>query len=264
MIFKQVVISSCVIIALLWGQITWLAEEVRAEAVKEITVSAAISLKNAFTEIGELFQESHPGVKVNFNFGASGDLMAQIRAGAPVEIFASAALQDMDQIEGEGFIVPSSRHNIATNEVVLVQPVKTSCPIQSFEDLKRAEINKIAVGNPKSVPAGRYAAAVFQYYQLSEPLKDKLILAENVRQVLDYVARGEVEAGIVYRTDAMTKAKEVKIAAAASEKSHKPVVYPLGVVKGSKNEVAAKEFIVTVLSAEGKAALKKYGFGVGP
>lgn len=264
MILRQALINSFIFIALVGGQITWIAGEARADAVKEITVSAAISLKNAFTEIGELFLQSHPEVKVSFNFGASGDLMAQIKTGAPVDIFASAALKDMDQIDKEGLIVPGTRQNFATNEVVLIQPVKASCLIQSFEDLTRAEIKKIAVGNPKSVPAGRYAAEVFQYYQLGEPLKDKLILAENVRQVLDYVARGEVEAGVVYRTDAMAKAKEVKVVAAAPEKSHKPVVYPLGVVKGSKNENAAREFIATVLSAEGKAALKKYGFGVGP
>jgi len=260
----KVLINSLILIALVGGQIAWLSVELRADVVKEITVSAAISLKNALTEIGELFQQSHPGAKVSFNFGASGDLMAQIKAGAPVDIFVSAALKDMDQLEGEGLIISGSRQNIATNEVVLIQPVNTSCPISSFEDLPRAEINKIAVGNPKSVPAGRYAAEVFQYFQLGEPLKDKLILAENVRQVLDYVARGEVEAGVVYRTDAMTKAKEVKVVAAAPEQSHKPVVYPVGVVKGSKNENAAREFIAAVVSAEGKAVLKKYGFGVGP
>lgn len=264
MILKKTGITIVLLFALIGGQTTWFAGEARASDVKGITISAAISLKNAFTEIGELFQKRHPGVKVSFNFGASGDLMAQIKAGAPVDIFASAALQDMDLIDEAGFIIPGSRQNIATNEVVLIQPVKTSCTLQSFEELTRAEIKKIAVGNPKSVPAGRYAAEVLQYFQLVEPLKDKLILAENVRQVLDYVARGEVEAGVVYRTDTMTKAKEVKIAAAAPEKSHKPVVYPLGMVKGSNNENAAREFITAVVSAEGKAVLKKYGFGVVP
>lgn len=235
-----------------------------AESQKEITVSAAISLKNAFEEIGKLYEDRNKGTMVVFNFGASGDLIRQIEGGAPVDVFASAAQKDMDDIEHKGMILKDTRINIAANTVVLVVPEGSKTKIKSFEDLMSGliskKISRIAVGNPKTVPAGRYALEVFKYYKVAETIKDRLVFAENVRQVLDYVARGEVDAGIVYSTDAMVRSKEVKIAAIAPEASHKPVVYPMAVVKGTKNEVLAKEFISLVTSPKGGIILKKYGF----
>jgi molybdate transport system substrate-binding protein len=132
--------------------------------------------------------------------------------------------------------------------------------LSSFNDLKRGEIKRIAIGNPKTVPAGRYSEEVLKYFNLMDGVKDKLIFAGNVRQVLDYVARGEVDAGMVYSTDAAIKADRVKIAIEASEQSHKPVVYPIAVIKGSKKEILGKEFISFVVSQEGKQIMKKYGF----
>jgi molybdate transport system substrate-binding protein len=132
--------------------------------------------------------------------------------------------------------------------------------LTSFNNLRRGEIQKIAIGNPKTVPAGRYAEEVLRYFNLWDILKDRLIFAENVRQVLDYVARGEVDAGMVYSTDALVRAKEGKILAEAPMESHQPVIYPIAVVKESKKEVLSKEFISTVLSKDGKKVLEKYGF----
>ncbi|MBF0560016.1 MAG: molybdate ABC transporter substrate-binding protein [Nitrospirae bacterium] len=231
-----------------------------AEPPKELTVSAAISLKNAFEEIGRIYEARNRGTKVVFNFGASGDLMRQIEGGAPVDVFASAAQKDMDDADKKGLIRPGSRVNFSANSVVLTVPVGTKIEITSFEDLKSANIKKIAVGNPKTVPAGRYAEDVFSYYKITDTIKDKLIYTENVRQVLDYVARGEVDAGVVYSTDAKVRAKEVKIAATAPEASHKPVVYPIAVVKATGNVKTADEFILLVVSPDGKAILEKYGF----
>ena len=227
---------------------------------KEITVSAAISLKNAFEEIGRIYEAKNIGTKVVFNFGASGDLMRQIEGGAPVDVFASAAQKDMDDADKKGLVRPGSRVNFAANSVVLVVPSETKVRITSFEGLKSANVKKIGVGNPKTVPAGRYAEDVFNYYKITDAIKDKFIYTENVRQVLDYVARGEVDAGIVYSTDAMARSKEVAVAATAPEASHKPVVYPIAVVKATKNIKAAEDFILLVTSAEGMALLAKYGF----
>lgn len=224
-----------------------------------ITVSAAISLKNAFEEIGRLY-EAKQAIKVSFNFGASGDLMRQIEGGAPVDVFASAAQKDMDLLDQKGLIATGTRANFAGNALVLIVPVTTKTSMKSFEGLKADGIKKIAVGNPKTAPAGRYTEEIFQYYKLSDMLRDKLILTENVRQALDYVARGEVDAGVVYATDGATRPKVVKIVATAPEQSHKPVIYPIGVVKGTKNETAARAFIAMVRSAEGKSILEKYGF----
>ena len=174
--------------------------------------------------------------------------------------FASAAQKDMDEAEKKGFIISGSRVNFAANSVVLVVPVNTRVRVKSFEDLKSGSIKKIAVGNPSTVPAGRYAEEVFNYYKMFGPIKDKFILTENVRQVLDYVARDEVDAGVVYSTDAMIRTKEVSIAATAPEASHKPVVYPVAVVKATKKRNAAEGFIMFVTSAEGRKVLVKYGF----
>lgn len=231
-----------------------------ASEPQEIIVSAAISLKNAFEEIGKLYETQNKNGKVAFNFGASGDLMAQIKGGAPVDVFASAALKDMDELDNAGFVVKGTRTNFVSNSVVLIVPVTSKIPLTSFEDLKNAGVKKIAVGNTKTVPVGRYSDETFQYYKISDMIQAKLVYAENVRQVLDYVARGEVDAGVVYSTDAMMRRQEVKIILIAPETSHKPIIYPIAVVKNTKNEKTAKSFIAFVASNEGKKILSQYGF----
>ncbi len=231
-----------------------------AATPKEITVSAAISLKNAFEEIGKIYEAKNRGAKVIFNFGASGDLMRQIAGGAPVDVFASAAQKDMDDAEKRGLIAVGSRVNFAANSVVLIVPLKSGTAIKSFADLESKSVGKIAVGNPMTVPAGRYAEEVLTYYKMLDAIKDKLIFTENVRQVLDYVSRGEVDAGIVYSTDAMVRAKEAAVVATAPEASHKPVVYPIALVKATGNRELAGAFITLVTSPEGKRILGKYGF----
>jgi len=226
-------------------------ESVNAQS-QEITVSAAISLKNAFEEIGKLYESENAGTKVAFNFGASGDLAKQIEGGAPVDVFASAAQK--------GLILPGSRRDFAKNSVVLIQPASSKLEIKKFEDLMKPEIKKVSIGNPLTVPAGRYAQEVLTHFKLWDGIKDRLVFAENVRQVLDYAARNEADAGIVYMTDAKLREKEVRVAAIAPQESHKPVIYPLGIVKDSKNEASAKAFTALVLSEEGRKILQKYGF----
>ncbi len=230
-----------------------------ADQTKNVTVSAAASLKNAFEEIGKLYESKHGG-KCTFNFGASGDLARQISGGAPVDVFASAAQKDMDTVDKtEKLVADGTRQDFASNSVVLVVPAESKITITSFKDLgTNADVKKIAVGNPKTVPAGRYAEEVFTSLELVDSCKDKFVYAENVRQVLDYVARGEVDAGVVYSTDASVS-KNVKVVAGAPDKSHKPIVYPIATIKG-KNEANANAFIALVASPEGKAILQKYGF----
>lgn len=231
---------------------------------REVTVSAAISLKNVFEEMGRVFESQNKGVKIIFNFGASGDLAAQIEAGAPVDVFAPAAVEDMKKLERHAFVLKESRQNFASNSLVLVAPTSSRVPLSSFKDLTKPGIKRIASGNPESVPAGRYAEETFKYEKISDMIKDKLVFGENVRQVLDYVSRGEVDAAVVYRTDALLKQGEVRIIVEAPEAAHHPVLYPIAVVKGAKNEQAGKAFIAFVLSNEGKTILKKYGFNPAP
>ncbi|NTU43591.1 MAG: molybdate ABC transporter substrate-binding protein [Nitrospirales bacterium] len=225
----------------------------------DLTVSAAISLKNAFTEIGQLFESQNKGSKVVFNFGASGDLMRQIEGGAPVDVFASAAQKDMDEANKKGLMAPGTRADFAANSVVLIVPASAKSAVKAFQDLTTPAVKRIATGNPKTVPAGRYADEVFAFYQIQAGVKEKLVYAENVRQVLDYVARGEVDAGVVYSTDALVS-KDVRVVATAPDESHKSVIYPIAVVKGAKSEALGRGFIKTVMSGQGMEILKKYGF----
>ncbi|MCX5883988.1 MAG: molybdate ABC transporter substrate-binding protein [Deltaproteobacteria bacterium] len=235
------------------------AGSVNTQPSKEITVSAAISLKNAFEEIGNLFESQNKWVKVVFNFGASGDLVKQIEGGAPVDVFASAAQKDMDQIDTKGLIDGATRFNFVKNTVVLIQSAASTLEIKGFEDLLKPEIKMISIGNPQTVPAGKYAQEAFTHFKVWEGI-NKLILAENVRQVLDYVTKNEVDAGVVYATDAAFQANKIKIVATAPSGSHKPVVYPVAMVKSSKNEALAKAFITMLKADEGMNILKKYGF----
>lgn len=231
-----------------------------APAGGEITVSAAASLRDAFQEIGRVY-EARTGKRINFNFGASGALQKQIEAAAPVDVFASAGAQQMDALADKSLIDRDTRRDFARNELVVVTPQTSAPQINSFPDLDAAEVRRVAVGNPRTVPAGQYAEQVFNSLGLASKLQPKLILAEDVRQVLDYVARGEVDAGVVYRTDAQVAGGSVRIAATAPENSHEPILYPIAVVRESRNREAARAFVELVISPEGQGILRHYGFG---
>lgn len=233
-----------------------------AEYGDEIMVSAAISLKNAFEEIGRAYEAKNKSIKVRFNFGSTGSLMRQIEGGAAVDIFASADMESMAALESKGLIIPRSSVVFAGNSLVLIAPVNFKSGITSFQDLKKDGVRRVAIGNPRTVPAGRYAEEVLEHLRLRGGLKDKIILSENVRQVLDYVSRGEVDAGMVYSTDALIRTKEVRIVAKAPEDSHKPIYYPAAIVKGTSHEAAATGFIAFLVSGETKDILKKYGFKI--
>lgn len=229
----------------------------------EITVSAAVSLKDAFNEISRLYK-SKIGKTVNFNFGASGALQKQIETGAPVDIFASAGTSQMDDLAKKGLIMTETRRNFARNTLVLIVPENSKLNIKDFSDLSHPEVQKIAAGNPKTVPAGQYTEQVLSKSNLSSALQPKMIFAEDVRQVLDYVVRGEVDAGIVYASDAQSSGDKVRVVTTASEDSHEPILYPIAIVQDTKQNEAAQDFINLVLGAEGQAILKKYGFSAIP
>jgi molybdate transport system substrate-binding protein len=227
----------------------------------EIIVSAAVSLTNAFKEIGAEFEKTHAGTKVTFNFAASGLLLQQIVNGAPVDVLASADQETVDKAAGKKLIVAASRRNFASNRLVLVQP-QGSAALRGVLDLKSDIIKRIGVGNPASVPVGRYTRDALQADGLWEPLAAKFILADSARQVLNYVARGEVDAGFVYATDAAdsTSARD-KVSVVTVIATQKPVLYPIAVVATSSQPVQAEAFIASVSGATGQAILGKFGFG---
>ena len=224
-----------------------------------IVVGAAISLKESFNELGGIY-ERRTGTKVTFTYGSSGEIEKQVEAGAPVDVFASAAEKEMDELQAKNLIDRATRADFARNSLVLVVPIDSKLQLQSFSDLEKPSVTKIAIGNPKTVPAGQYAQGLLRNTQLWPKLESRLILGENVRQVLDYVARGEVDAGIVYATDVQVAQGKVSVAASAADRDYGPILYPLAVVKDSANANAAKGFVDLVVSPEGVQILKKHGF----
>ena len=227
-------------------------------AAAELTVSAAASLTNAFQDIGKAYEKTHLADKVRFNFGASGSLLQQIARGAPVDVFASADLETMDRADKQNLIERDTRTNFASNRLVLVVPAKSSMSLAGLGDLQKAEVQRIAIGIPDSVPVGRYTRGVLGAAKLWEPLQPKMIFAQNVRQCLDYVARGEVDAGFVYATDALAAASKVKVALEVAV--DKPILYPIAAVKGNGSERVARRFVEFVRSPAGQEILGRYGF----
>jgi molybdate transport system substrate-binding protein len=230
-----------------------------SQAGQEITVSAAASLRDAFREISKQYEE-RTGARINFNFGASGALQKQIESGAPVDVFASAGIPQMDALAAQGLIVPETRRDFARNTLVLIVPADSTSGITTFADLSGAKVAKLAVGNPKTVPIGQYAEQSLTRLGLWQRIEPRLIPAEDVRQALDYVARGEVDAGIVYASDVRATGDRVRIVATAPADSHDPILYPIAVVRASSHQEAARAFIDEVMSDEGQRIMEKYGF----
>jgi molybdate transport system substrate-binding protein len=225
----------------------------------DLTISAAISLKDALDEAKRLYAADNPKVTIAVNYGASGTLQIQIEQGAPVDIFFSAAPKQMDALGAKGLLLEGTRKDLLRNEVVLIVPKDSTLRIASFQDLTRPDVKRVALGEPETVPAGQYAKEVLTSLGLYNAVNAKAVMAKDVRQVLTYVETGNVDAGIVYSTDAQSSSK-VKVVAKASEKSHDPVIYPIAVIKGSKNPSAARQFIDFLSSPRGRAVFQKYGF----
>jgi len=230
-----------------------------AMAQQEFIVSAAASLTNAFTDLGKQFEAANPGVKVVFNFAASGVLMQQIAKGAPVDVFASADQKTMDQAKEKNLILTDTRKDFVSNGLVLIVPKDSKLSIKGIKDLTEAKIARIALGNPETVPAGRYAQEVLTKAGIWESLKAEYIYGETVRQVLDYVGRSEVDAGFVFSTDAIVAKDKVQVAAKAE--GHQPIRYPVAVAAGTKKKDLSQRFIDFLLGIEGQDILSLHGFG---
>lgn len=225
-----------------------------------LTVSAAISLSNALQEVKSLYQSSQPNVNITYNFGASGALEQQIEQGAPVDVFFSAAAKQMNALQQKNLLLPGTRRNLLTNRLVLITP-RNGAVLDSFRDLTRSQVKKIAIGEPRSVPAGQYAQEVLTNLKIFATLKPKFVYGSNVRQVLSFVETGNADAGIVYATDAK-QAQSVRVGPTAPENLHSPIVYPVAVLKDSRNAAAAKDFVQFLSSSQARGVFQKYGFGI--
>ncbi|MGE4442563.1 MAG: molybdate ABC transporter substrate-binding protein [Desulfomicrobium sp.] len=223
---------------------------------KDLLVSAAASLTNAFTEMKAPFEKAHPGTSLVLNFASSGALLKQMEQGAPVDVFASADQVTMDK--AGKLMDTATRVDFAGNALVLIVPKDSTLSVSAPQELKGEAFKLVAIGNPDSVPVGRYAKGALEAVGLYEPLAPKFVMAESVRQALDYVARGEVQAGFVYATDAALRADKVKIAVEVT--GHKPITYPIALLAASQNKDMGQVFVDFVKSEEGQAILERYGF----
>ena len=228
----------------------------------QLTISAAASLKDVMVEIEQIYHKKYPGTEIIYNFASSGSLQRQIEQGAPVDIFISAAVNKMDALEKQELLLTETRRNLLQNQIVLVTPInnqKSNSNIDDFGDLTKKEINIIALGEPNSVPVGKYAQEVLSSFKIADKVNSKAVYAKDVRQVLSYVATGNVDAGIVYRTDAKLS-DTVQIVATAPENTSSPVIYPIAAIKDSDHPEAAKELIEFLSTPEVQAVFEKYGF----
>src|ERR1700722_5980897 len=224
----------------------------------DIVVSAAASLSNSFGDLGKEYEAKHPGDHVVMNFAASDVLLKQIEQGAPADVFASADEVTMDRAAQSKLIDPSTRRDFAANSLVLIVGNGVNAPA-SLHDLANTVYTHIAIGNPDSVPAGRYAKEALTSAKLWDKLQSQIVPTQNVRQALDYVARGEAQAGFVYATDAETQKEKVHIAMTVPTST--PVRYPIAVITMSAHPDLSRGFADFVISPEGQAVLKRYGFG---
>ncbi|HEY4329646.1 MAG TPA: molybdate ABC transporter substrate-binding protein [Phycisphaerae bacterium] len=229
------------------------------QARADFTISAAISLKGVL-EKSQPILEKAAGEKVAFNFGASGTLAGQIKQGAPVDLFISADRLNADKLIDAKAGDKATELKIAGNELVLIfSPTSADPAPKSFADLPK--VKKLVVGDPKIVPAGTYAKEVLDKLKLWDDLDKagKIVPAENVAQVLALVKRGEVDAGIVYSTDAKAE-PAVKVVATAAADTHSPIEYVSVIVTDSKKKDAAAKVQQAILSKEVQSIFGDAGF----
>jgi molybdate transport system substrate-binding protein len=226
-----------------------------------VLVSAAASLKETLAKVDPLFEQSHPGLKVNHNFGASGALQQQIEQGAPSDVFISAGKKQLDALQAKGLVVTQTRRNLLTNRLVLIAPKRSILQLKGFQDLVDLRVKKIAVGEPKSVPVGQYTEEVFQNLGILAQLQPKLVFSNSVRSVLAAVESGNVDAGVVYATDAKISG-QVRVVATAVESLHSPIVYPVAVLKNSNSIKSAKTYVQFLSSPSAQHIFVDAGFGL--
>jgi molybdate transport system substrate-binding protein len=224
----------------------------------ELTVSVAASLQNTMRDLEPLFEQAHPHTRLSFNFGGSGTLAQQVEQGAPADVFLAAAPKPMDDLAAKGLLLAGTRQDLVRNEVVLIAP-KDSLSLASFDGLRDPAVKLIALGDPASVPAGDYGRQVLRALHLWEAVQGKLVLAKDVRQVLTYVETGEADAGIVYATDAR-ESEKARVAAVAPAASHAPVVYPVAVLRDSRNAADARLFITFLAGPQARKIFLGHGF----
>ncbi|RAP25740.1 hypothetical protein C2W64_02355 [Brevibacillus laterosporus] len=229
------------------------------QAKTEIFVSAAASMTDVLQDVKKEYETKHPDVTLTYNFGGSGKLAQQIEQGAPSDLFISASSKDMNSLKEKNLIAEDSLTKLVTNEMVLIAPKESTISVDSFEKITPALVKQFAIGEPSSVPVGRYTEEALTKLGLWEKMKPTMVYAKDVRQVLTYVESGNAELGVVYKSDALTSDK-IKILATANQEWHSPIVYPAALVKATKQQKEAQEFLTFLTTDFSKSAFENYGF----
>jgi molybdate transport system substrate-binding protein len=256
-----------VILTIVWFQVALPVLQTQPRTVQSpaqtstLLVAAAASLQNVLKEITPLYTQVNLNQAIDYNFAASGALQQQIEQGAPVDVFISAADRQMNILREKGLLIPETQKNLLTNQLVLIVPKQSSVSLTSFQQLVKPEIQRISIGEPRSVPVGQYATEVFKNLGIFDRVQSKFVLGNNVKSVLTAVETGDVDAGIVYITDAKGSDK-VTVAAVADRSLHSPILYPIALLKSSKFPDAAKQYVDFLQSSPAKTIFEKYGFGI--
>lgn len=265
---RKIYLAAALCVAMLAGSLSGCSSAEKEESTKqsadqkescELMVAAAASLEYAFEEqLIPMFEKAHPEVTVKGTYDSSGKLQTQIEEGLEADLFMSAAMQQMGALTEENLVDPSSVRKLLENQIVLITPSEDGLDLADFTDITEADT--IAIGDPASVPAGQYAREALTSLGLWEEVLSKASLGTNVTEVLNWVAEGSAQAGVVYATDAATTDR-VKVAAAAPEGSlSEPVIYPAGLVQASGNKEEAGVFLEFLQSEEALKVFEKYGF----
>lgn len=237
---------------------SWTAPPVHAQP-ETLTITAANSLKEALRKVLPLFEAQHPEINVRVIYGPSQTLRNQIEQGAPVDVFLPSLIEEVDQLEKKGLIIQGTKRAYAGTSLVLITGTTLPASVGSIHDLQSIPVRRIAIGDPKTSSVGKVAAQFLKHSNLEPRLKSQYVFGEHSRAVLDLVANGEAEVGVVYRTDAVSNAK-VRVVDTAPVESHTPVRYGVAAVWTAKNISGAGDFIEFLLAPQTQALLQEYGF----
>ncbi|NJR63355.1 MAG: molybdate ABC transporter substrate-binding protein [Cyanobacteria bacterium CRU_2_1] len=225
-----------------------------------LTVSSGAGLRNVMEAVQQAYAQRTPNVKINYNFAASGVLRQQIEQGAPVDVALLASQEDMDALQSQNLLLEGTRRNLLKSEVVLIVPVH-STGVSSFQDLTGDRVKRIAIGEPRTVPLGQYAEEVFNYFGIHDQVQPKLIYARSALEIMSYVESGNVDAGIVHDANAK-QSNQVQIVVTAPTASHTPVIYPIAILRSSRNASAARDFIQFLSSDQATGLFQQYSYGI--
>jgi molybdate transport system substrate-binding protein len=227
----------------------------------ELNVSAALGLKEALLDIQKEYERKHPNITIVYNLAAAGVLQAQIERGVPADLFISAAAKQMDELQKKDLIVAATRRDLVGNKLVLVVHKDSPLKLAGFRDLTDQKVVKYGLGTPETMPAGQYGIETLKYVGVWDKVKDKAVLAKDIRQIIAWVETHNVDAGIAFSTVAALSDK-VRVEAEAPAGSHRPIVFPGAILKGAKQPKAAEDFLAYLSGPDAAKIFTKYGFSV--